>query len=397
MIPRPNKQKIEYSLPSRSEKSYAKAENTWNEATRKWAFKKVHQTFSRNFSTIIYYAPEQRSTDLTWTNNEDRLNDLNNHINSKNVSKLDLEIRSKTPDWMNNYCYFNGIAQGSPLSPLLSTILLVHVIMLHPSVLSIFFADDGLLHSNKKFDPDKIFKGLVKGSGITAHPEGTKSGWVRKAGIWLKSLKFVGKIFVPESMESQSIGILGNATRTPKDFNFRTKLARIFGLAIEFDYWFNSISEDDYSKGKILDAPNPYGRNSMSELWKDSKYFGLISNRIYNGSMDKLPIEPEWKEYKFVVGSWSYYANRQWQGIRKRIPLISEGNFGNSKLPIISYLTPALVSRKRESKYNLFNASSFATRYLINYISKNNLNKSEFSNSCWKLKPSRNKKLLRSC
>ena len=63
---------------------------------------------------------------------------------------------------MNNYCYFNGIAQGSPLSPLLSTIILVHLIQLNKEIRSIFYADDGLLHSQKPFDPNVLFGQICK-------------------------------------------------------------------------------------------------------------------------------------------------------------------------------------------------------------------------------------------
>lgn len=167
---------------------------------------------------------------------------------------------------------------------------------------------------------------------------------------------------------------MSNATRTPRDFTFSRTLATIFGLAIEFDYWLKS-------EGEIRDCPNPYGSPSMSEGWKESKYFGLISSRLYNGTMEKLPLEPDWNEYKFLVGSWSYYVNRQFEGVNKN-PLITNVKAGSKDIQEI-YIAPKVQNINKH--INLFNASSYASCYLADYISRNKFNQAKFRNTSWKL------------
>lgn len=71
------------------------------------------------------------STDLTWDNADEKSVTLSQH---SGVSK------DKA------YCYYHGVAQGSPLSPTLSTILLVPIFLLSSKFKSIFYADDGILY-----------------------------------------------------------------------------------------------------------------------------------------------------------------------------------------------------------------------------------------------------------
>lgn len=375
IMPRMDKTNIRTPNTPMKERSFIRSEKLWNERCRNWMFKpNIFSLVSRSYSTtrnnLLNVDNQQRSTDLTWINNEDKTNDLNNHLNSSLTSSLDIDLRSG--DWRENYCYFNGIAQGSPLSPTLSTIILVHLIMLHPEIRSLFYADDGLLYSDKPFDPDKILGMIDKNSGVVAHPEGSKSGWIKRAGIWLKPLKFLNRIFIAHSIESENWGLMANSTRTPKEFTFTTKLAKIFGLAIEFDYWLAS-------EGKILEAPNPYVRQGITEQWIYSKYYGMINSRIYLGSMKALDLDPNWNEYRWVIGSWSYYMFRQGQGISnlKTIYLPKPTNTNFQEISTIN------SDAKLTNHITLFNASSYASKYLANYIKWNKLNQTRFQNSCW--------------
>ena len=80
---------------------------------------------------------------------------------------------------MNDYCYFNGVAQGSPLSPTLATLVLIPTLMIDQNIKVVFYADDGILYSNKKFDPSLLLDNLSSKSGITVHDEGPKRSWIK--------------------------------------------------------------------------------------------------------------------------------------------------------------------------------------------------------------------------
>jgi hypothetical protein len=156
------------------------------------------------------------------------------------------------------------VAQGSALSPTLSTVLLTQLLFLkHPEVGFVYYADDGLIYSDEPFDAKKILNSISKDSGIVAHTTPPKSKWVKYDGKWLCNLKFLGREFIPAKLDSQSLGEFKNATRTPKDYTFN--LAEILGLAIEYDFWFSL--DDKENRGKILEKPYAYGRRpSTSEL-----------------------------------------------------------------------------------------------------------------------------------
>ena len=83
------------------------------------------------------------------------------------------------------------MAQGSPISPTLSTIVLVPLILLNSKAKSIFYADDGLLYSNEEFNPSDILDILPPEAGILVHAEGEKRRWVKFNGKWLCELKFL--------------------------------------------------------------------------------------------------------------------------------------------------------------------------------------------------------------
>lgn len=68
------------------------------------------------------------------------------------------------------------MAQGSPITPTLSTIVLVPLILLNSKAKSIFYADDGLLYSNEEFNPSDILDILPPEAGILVHAEGENEG-----------------------------------------------------------------------------------------------------------------------------------------------------------------------------------------------------------------------------
>lgn len=113
-------------------------------------------------------------TSLTWDSAEEKLLSIN--LNQQ--SNLPKNIKPKE-GWeieKNNYGYYHGLAQGSPLSPTLSTIILVPLIMLTTKAIALFYADDGILVPKKGINPIDILKNIDPDSGIKAHIERPKSG-----------------------------------------------------------------------------------------------------------------------------------------------------------------------------------------------------------------------------
>lgn len=317
----------------------------------------------------VVIGTNQQATDLMWNSESDHQRDLSNHLASGLYAQnfynphWDNKVKSKTPNWQNNYNYFNGVAQGSALSPTLSTVLLTELLFLkHPELGFVYYADDGLIYSDKPFNAEEILNSISKDSGIVAHTTPPKSKWVKYDGKWLNNLKFLGREYIPDNLTSQSLGEFKNATRTPKDYVFN--LAEIIGIAIEYDFWFGL--GDEKTKGKILEKPFAYGRRpSMSESWKDSKYYGWSTSRIYNGSNEDIPLDPKWKEYNFNEGSWSHLDSLSKES--NPVLQISKGK--------------GSIFEKSSHETTLFTASSFATHFMLSYLSNSGKGKSSYKNS----------------
>lgn len=66
--------------------------------------------------------------------------------------------------------------------------------MLNKTADSLFYADDGLLDSNKSDNPSNILDNINRESGIKSHEEGPKRRWIKQAllgGKWLTDLKLL--------------------------------------------------------------------------------------------------------------------------------------------------------------------------------------------------------------
>jgi len=80
-----------------------------------------------------------------------------------------------------------GVPQGSPISPLISIVTLRRYLTQVPSV---SFADDPVHYSDSDFKIEN-----VESFGIFMHPE--KSSWIKRDGIWLKKLTYLGLVYDP--------------------------------------------------------------------------------------------------------------------------------------------------------------------------------------------------------
>jgi hypothetical protein len=91
-----------------------------------------------------------------------------------------------------------GLVQGFSLSPVLSVLTLIVLDELETQgIKNIMFADDGLFYSNKYQDFLKVAQELLDHYGIGAYFNQRKSKWIKKEGIWLTKLKFVGLVYDP--------------------------------------------------------------------------------------------------------------------------------------------------------------------------------------------------------
>lgn len=141
------------------------------------------------------------------------------------------------------YCFHNGVSQGSPLSPTLSTLMLLPLISLEMN--GVGYADDGAADAQNEVDHirnKRLLDNIDPSSGIKVHEEGPKRGDIKLNGTFVKDYKLLGKIFEPNNLHPENLelydpsyqgGLIANATRTPKEFKFT--LADEFALTIAFD------------------------------------------------------------------------------------------------------------------------------------------------------------------
>lgn len=144
------------------------------------------------------------STNEKWYNAADEIQSLNQHLNISDQDFNSFKLQ-QTNKFESNYCYFHGIAQGSPLSPTLSTLVLVPELYLKDNQASTLgYADDGMSKSNTAFSPDEVIA-PSRESGISVHNTAPKSKWVKYNGEWLSDLKFLGKKYLPNSLHPPAL------------------------------------------------------------------------------------------------------------------------------------------------------------------------------------------------
>jgi len=89
-----------------------------------------------------------------------------------------------------SYLYrMRGVPQGAPTSPILATLTLENSILDRPGLEAVMYADDGLYYGNIEVPVITPNSGMVT-NNIFFNLE--KTNWVKKDGVWLKPLKFLG-------------------------------------------------------------------------------------------------------------------------------------------------------------------------------------------------------------
>jgi hypothetical protein len=105
-----------------------------------------------------------------------------------------------------NETQVEGFPQGSPISPLLCSMVLGQT--LFDQGACTMYADDGLFHGDLQ-SPGETTQ-MMKYFGLSFAED--KSGWVKKDGVWLKPLHFLGLEFDPHGNEG--LGQLRAKTRS---------------------------------------------------------------------------------------------------------------------------------------------------------------------------------------
>ena len=239
----------------------------------------------------------------TWSSDQEHYEDVilyytNKRLDLSNpllfiLGKLFYHLQLISEPRLAKFEFLRGVPQGSPLSPLLSSIALHATLLRCPTLVQ--YADDGILYNVE--DPTKVLD-FPASSGIKLNLD--KSQWIKRDGTWLTSLKFLGKRFIPANLltgeqlnlQMEQDGILQSATRTPKVYTFEDYA--LIQEAVIYDMNKLTTSVQKPTSDNLLD-------------WFKSKYFGFVSSRIYNGNFDVSQIEQDYS-YSFKKGTWSDYC-----------------------------------------------------------------------------------------
>lgn len=198
-----------------------------------------------------------------------------------------------------------SLPQGGSISPTLSVQVLKWIFEYEAS--PTMYADDGIIFGKPKLDHPKY-----KAAGIVFHS--AKSGWVKQAGRWLKPLKFCGLVYDGNRDELWSETKKGNYLLIKKN-----ELKRIQKAS----EWFIST-----------------GPNHKSQTWHTlflSRISGFVQAALYNGTYE---LSSNWEKWKIDRCSTSWLASKS----AKRI------------------------FKKARIKPTLYNASSLASRWLLNIL-----------------------------
>lgn len=203
---------------------------------------------------------------------------------------------SGTPEFWENPI---GVPQGAPTSPLISILILVKSFLTQTP--SISYADDPIFYSDRPFEiqeePDL---------GVLLNKE--KSDWVKKDGLWLTDLKYLGLKYSP--FDDSLSGNTRKGSRLQLSVEYRDKILKVF------------------LPGK------PLNWASFFRL----KDIGMIFSRLYIGS---------WKSDALVQDFNLFPEDHSWTSIQWS----KEGG-------------------RPRSQYSIFNVSSLASQSLCRKFTK---------------------------
>jgi len=201
----------------------------------------------------------------------------------------------------NFFEYWRGVPQGAPTSPILS-IFALDIFMRANSVKCILYADDGIIFGNNL--PTNPFPEGGGKYGIFQNLE--KSHWIKRNGVWLRPVKFLGLEYDPFTE------IFRAETRN--------------GSTLEFNEWKQALIALDSHTTKILWKYPETRMPSLEEFikglelnlptWEDlfkSRFYGLIISRLYTGDWNA-----EIKQnFELTSEKWSWVQAKASRVMRK--------------------------------------------------------------------------------
>jgi hypothetical protein len=163
--------------------------------------------------------------------------------------------------------YMIGLPQGAPTSPLLSILTLRRFLTQVPSV---SYADDPIFHGNTEFEIRDSPK-----DGIVLNQE--KSGWVKRNGIWMSPLKYLGITYNPYTDSLIASTRKGSTLELTKEL--RNRILDTFSKKSTRD-WSTLFSLKDFgmlfSRLYIGSWKSKYIDQDFTLRYKDNSLVGLI-------------------------------------------------------------------------------------------------------------------------
>jgi hypothetical protein len=176
----------------------------------------------------------------------------------------------------------SGVPQGAATSCGLATVNL-HYIWKALGDELLMYADDGLVFPK---DTREIEIKDVS-QGITQNAE--KSGWVKRGGVWLKSLVFLGLELVPPTAEIPARIKAATKSGSLKEFTLNEQLLVYLKNERDLLMWAASPTRE---RVEIDDTGNSvFIRDSRSEVMLKELVYGVERNKIRNGELSLFEIK----------------------------------------------------------------------------------------------------------
>jgi len=246
---------------------------------------------------------------------------------------------TKTDMWENGKPIFDswfdrsnpvGVLQGAAVSPVFSNISIGDAFFSKEIYDWEFYADDGVI-SGDNLDEDIIWNLLNQPDyGIWMKPGG---GFVKRNGIWLRPLKFLGMTYNPDtdtlhaSTRKGSTLPLSDSIESEKDIQ-------------------NLLREYDFRHGIY----HPTHAKSWEMMIK-SNLAGWVTARLYSGSWAQDDFMQSF-EYTFEKSSWSKVIGLKWREEDLQVGLSNSSSIASSWL-----------AKKLSKKSNHYSARLWGGRY----------------------------------
>jgi len=267
-----------------------------------------------------------------------RLNEFEATLKSLLMKNLSIDEFMKRPIPLTSYGRTVGVPQGANTSPILATLLLENSI-LDRGLNCVMYADDGLYYSLKGIDQPIITPNtnMVKRN---IHFNLEKTDYVKRDGVWLKPLKFLGLTYDGVANTLTASTRKGSTLKYDKEDLVTTFEAahqlKLDGIQIT-EHNLQLMIDHIQTQGDYDESWGAGGANKTVKGWEDlikSKLWGWIQSRLYAGSWDVSKV-------------------------------IQDFRLGHEEGKALCHL---LIKRRKSLKdpeINVFNVTTFASEWLI--------------------------------